>query len=272
MILYKYYDPVGAVKTLHTLRWKISYASEVNDPFEFCPALENSDFDHQEISNKLIAVKNNQIGKQYAFYSLSAVHPIKNINSLLMWSHYGRSHQGFVFEFDFNNTFVEELEISPRQHTIVNKHNILLPRVGIPMQVEYSNKRSILDNSENAFEELFLRKAPCWQYELEYRILYNINKDLHLEYGEMMTHSVFANFKKNLEVLSPTKYSPQDQFSTVGFPLSSLKKIYCGTNCLPEHVQDIRDMLAKHKLDNVSVTTLRIHTNKFEVVEEDTLV
>jgi Protein of unknown function (DUF2971) len=91
--------------------------------------------------------------------------------SLLMWSHYAHSHQGFVLEFDTNS-------------------ELFLPPPGVhkefsgPHKVLYSTKRLTidLDNSDLAIN--FLRTKPAeWSYEKEWRLLRPLNKKDHIAHN-----------------------------------------------------------------------------------------
>lgn len=177
-----------------------------NDPFELEPAItslsreyiaylqwmlnehrkprEATDEDIQyslERANEIDAFKEKyrqSIGK-YGVLSLSSNMKINQLltvampekedpkTNILMWSHYGDSHKGFVIEF--YPDFIE----------------------GITLQkVDYGNERHYLtfeDINDEKFDKIFLRKSEEWAYEQEYRAILPLDraseirsKDLHL--------------------------------------------------------------------------------------------
>ncbi len=173
-----------------------------NDPFELEPTvtpisrgfLALSDRERQQFrptdddrafstarANEVDAYKKKyktEIGK-YGVLSLSSntsINPLLTVSmpekrdpitNILMWSHYGDDHKGFVIEFRAD--FIDGLSIE---------------------EVEYSNKRDFLtfeDIEENIFDRVFLKKSIEWSYEQEYRAVLplekcikKINNDIHL--------------------------------------------------------------------------------------------
>lgn len=108
-----------------------------------------------------------EIGK-YGVLSLSSntsINPLLSVTfpekkdprtNILMWSHYGDSHKGFVIEF--RNDFIDDLSIK---------------------KVEYSKERGFLtfeDINENIFDGVFFKKSTEWMYEQEYRAVLPLNK------------------------------------------------------------------------------------------------
>ncbi|MBP2847918.1 DUF2971 domain-containing protein [Dickeya oryzae] len=83
------------------------------------------------------------------FLSVSVPEKKDPRTNILMWSHYAKSHSGFVIEFDAE--FIPSLEI---------------------VKVEYSNNRDYLtfeDIDDSNFQRIFYRKSKEWGYEQEYR-------------------------------------------------------------------------------------------------------
>lgn len=119
-----------------------------------------------------------QIGK-YGVLSLSSnasINPLLTVampekedprTNILMWSHYGDSHKGFVIEF--RDDFIDGISFE---------------------KVEYSEERHILtfeDIETNKFDNIFLRKSIEWRHEQEYRAIFPLEKcakikdnDIHL--------------------------------------------------------------------------------------------
>ncbi|HFI2739006.1 TPA: DUF2971 domain-containing protein [Citrobacter freundii] len=85
------------------------------------------------------------------FLSVSVPEKKDPRTNILMWSHYAKSHSGFVIEFDAQ--FLPSSEI---------------------VKVEYSNNRDYLtfeDINDSNFEKIFYRKSKEWEYEQEYRVV-----------------------------------------------------------------------------------------------------
>lgn len=75
----------------------------------------------------------------------------ETLDSLSMWGHYAKSHQGFVVEFD------------PRHSLFASKE------LG---KVLYSNERPEAEASQGLNSwRIILTKSPAWDYECEYRLV-----------------------------------------------------------------------------------------------------
>jgi len=94
-------------------------------------------------------------------------------NNLLMWSHYAKSHKGFVIGFESENIFFSEKTLSG---------------ISPIFNVRYSAERpdySLTEGSDyhNMYENILLTKSPHWSYEKELRMFArshigkNIGKD-----------------------------------------------------------------------------------------------
>lgn len=79
-------------------------------------------------------------------------------DNLLMWAHYGASHQGFVIEFDGTDEFVN------RKRRVEDEF-FHLRKVG------YAKKRPSVAISDLSGFEAFLTKAEDWAYEQEWRMM-----------------------------------------------------------------------------------------------------
>ena len=78
--------------------------------------------------------------------------------SLLMWSHYAQSHEGFVIGFDCT-------------HSHFNEKRSEKDEFGYARKVEYRQKRPNAALSSLDGVEVFLVKAVEWAYEREWRVL-----------------------------------------------------------------------------------------------------
>ncbi len=188
MIVYKYLSP-ERVDVLEHSRIRFTQPALFNDPFETFPCflqygpllLQNI---YQQASEKFGAqaaqetLRERQtlvvqklldlpmtLSKYFVILSLSKI-----CDNLLMWSHYAKSHRGFVIGFESSSQF-----FAPGN----GKANDGLK------SVRYSNKRytvpkdgfqSVDDpNLREGNVGLFFTKGSYWKYEREVRILANPN-------------------------------------------------------------------------------------------------
>ena len=80
----------------------------------------------------------------------------ENSDSLSMWGHYAKSHQGFVVEFDRSHSLFAPEELG---------------------KVLYSNERPVAEASQGLNSwKVILTKSPAWDYECEYRIVKPLKK------------------------------------------------------------------------------------------------
>jgi len=75
------------------------------------------------------------------------------LDSLLMWGHYTRSHKGFVVEFDPHHSLFHPLEFG---------------------KVDYSQTRPVFETA--AARKMLLVKGKEWEYENEYRLIKSLSK------------------------------------------------------------------------------------------------
>jgi Protein of unknown function (DUF2971) len=79
-------------------------------------------------------------------------------DSLLMWSHYGASHTGFVVEFDAHHSYFHEQRSAEDEFRHLRR-------------VLYREARPSAPLTDMEATELFLVKSGHWAYEREWRIL-----------------------------------------------------------------------------------------------------
>ena len=152
MKLYKYMCAQYALDYLRTGKLKVSTLYDVNDPNEWIPYFSsNEGFDYLADKGKLLAFKN-QWSSKYGFVSLSA-----QMDSSVMWGHYGDKFKGMLLEFSVKDT------------------NKVFP-------VRYQSSRYFLDQHEidrpvtqNQMIEFLAQKSHEWSYEAEWRFLVQLS-------------------------------------------------------------------------------------------------
>jgi hypothetical protein len=181
---------------LRTESFWFAKATEVNDPFEFRCAVDfgwdleqtakafamvemsiNPATPHEEalckVRSVLSRVPSAKLRSRQWELSLSLWRRLADSvtmccfagtpDSLLMWSHYAGKHTGVAIE-------VQPIELAEFTYPVVYTNS--LPRISPAALVDMS-----IAKQEGLFDTLFLRKANCWKYEQEYRILRS-GKDL----------------------------------------------------------------------------------------------
>ncbi|WP_305843054.1 DUF2971 domain-containing protein [Photobacterium leiognathi] len=98
-------------------------------------------------------------------------------DNLLMWSHYGDNHKGFVVEFNYNHNYFRSMFNNSSNDIEGNIYRVLYRK-------ERFHGKSTEEDS--AFLELFFHKSDEWEYEKEHRLLIsfkhtNSAQELNLE-------------------------------------------------------------------------------------------
>jgi hypothetical protein len=141
-----------ALDYLRTGKLKVSTLYDVNDPNEWIPYFSsNEGFDYLADKGKLLAFKN-QWSSKYGFVSLSA-----QMDSSVMWGHYGDKFKGMLLEFSVKDT------------------NKVFP-------VRYQSTRYFLDRHERdrsvtqeQMMEFLAQKSHEWSYEADWRFLVQLS-------------------------------------------------------------------------------------------------
>lgn len=107
----------------------------------------------QSQTNSAMMQLQRQLDKQVGVFSLSEVP-----DSLLMWSHYGASHMGFILEFNAYHPYF--CNSKPPDDTFHQLHRVL-----------YREARPSSQLDKMSGDDLFLVKSGHWAYEREWRIL-----------------------------------------------------------------------------------------------------
>ena len=134
---------------------------------------ENKDHPEQVIS-RLSDFVDNTLG----IFSLS-----EKKDNILLWSHYTDCHRGFCLEFDFSML-----------KNLFNIKYISYQKLCIIEKIVYQNELPIIhpirNNEEDRLRMAFLTKAKDWEYEAEWRIIY--------EKGSRKKEVINPNIIKNI--------------------------------------------------------------------------
>lgn len=153
--VFKYYSTNKF--SLESLKNQYLYHSnfkDFNDPFD-C----NTDLICFEKEKKKSKIKKKEEMIKANFSKLGVCCFSRNVNSILMWSHYSENHKGFCLEFHSNRN-----------------------RYGInPLDVNYVDtflKASFYENKNDATFHMIFTKAKQWNYEAELRSIQSNITDL----------------------------------------------------------------------------------------------
>ncbi|MEI7065127.1 DUF2971 domain-containing protein [Dickeya chrysanthemi] len=161
--LYKYYPlNVNTIDSLINGYFYFPQKNQLNDPIEF-PELDG-------IGKKDI------IHSDYRICSFS-----KNKNSVLMWSHYTKNHEGLMVEFQFKGELSKGVGIAEVKYTDGGKRN--------------------RDQDKYIFNQFLLTKNNEWSYEEEVRLLSYKNDKVFYEKYNYPYHD---KNKINAQILSIT--------------------------------------------------------------------
>lgn len=153
--LYRYMHAPWALRTLETGELRVSRLAELNDPFEFRPALPfvNPAFSHgtvDEFLGFLVRDFNPKMG--IICFSEEIADPV-------LWSHYADSHRGIALGFN------------------VFRDDHLWPMIYPDERPTFDVKNFPTMTQTEAMEmvrRILAAKAPSWRYEKEYRVFVDL--------------------------------------------------------------------------------------------------
>lgn len=178
-MLYRYRPAQRAESELREAVLWFSNWSQLNDPFEFAPALSFRPEDHVGPRDKTnseayelalmfaaVHVPEHHMNAYRAFtQNLGVCCFSKNPLNLLMWSHYADSHRGMGLGFDGDHTFFEEKELPA--DAIPNRRDIAY--VDARQKVELRDLRTA-----ESIAQVTFTKPRAWAYEEEVRLVHQI--------------------------------------------------------------------------------------------------
>ncbi len=150
--LFKYYSPeTYNLKALEEGKVWMSRPDNFNDPYD-CAFKLRDDINNLSMGQSLKSFKDRIAITCYS----------ENSDSILMWSHYARNHQGFCVEYDFGDVSL----LGPK-HYDRNYSMILAPVIyGKRELIEITNNQ---ENDSYAILKMVYSKAFDWIYEQEWR-------------------------------------------------------------------------------------------------------
>lgn len=148
-------------------------------------------------------------------------------DNLLMWAHYADSHQGFVVEFDTDNSFFDQRLHSDDDFRCLRK-------------VCYSTERPNIVISKLDDFKSFLTKGLEWSYETEWRMMLHLeNASTVLDDGSTAVH-------------------------LFNFPKSSIRRVILGCRVSDAKAAEIRQILKdSREYANVVCQQAQIDASKY---------
>ena len=207
MIVYKYIRPDEIIisKVLEEMKIRFTQPSALNDPFECFPCMTQVR-DHwknhaQSTVDSTLDEFMVTFRERVGILSLS-----KKWNNLLMWSHYGDSHKGFVLGFDRDDDF---FAAEPGKTALKEVRYLKLrPVMLLPTQMNESEKLELMS-------AIHLTKHPDWKYEKEMRSIAKV------------------------EFADETKIKGNNKICLFKFPKDCVKEIILGCEMESSNIQKI---------------------------------
>lgn len=153
--LYRYMHARWALQTLEAGELRVSRLSELNDPFEFRPALPyiNPAYSHQVVDDFLgFILRDFDLTTGIICFSETIEDPV-------LWSHYADSHRGIALGFD------------------VLRNDHLWPMIYPAERPTFDVKNFPDMTQEEAMgmvRRILAAKAPSWGYEKEHRVFVDL--------------------------------------------------------------------------------------------------
>lgn len=213
LLRYKYLPfTEGSLKILEDSTLKFTHPDDFNDPFDCLPFVDKeklAEFMLKEpelnkhfrekyetganyLKNKQKILKEiERNGNNFLSAALKNVGVLclsKNPKNILMWSHYAKSHTGFVIEFKINLTINININTFDMNELI---------RMLYPFPVKYSNERPSLDFGDiNAsLQSGLLTKHSGWDYEEEERVIDLVNGPGIHQFNPSLINEVILGMK-----------------------------------------------------------------------------
>jgi len=172
MILYKYCDEKG-IDLLQNTRIKVANLSDINDPFEFLPQM-NDEFD--EFRKALAALYEYQKAN-YRILSLS-----KAECNIIMWGHYSNKHKGILFKIDTDKIRKEVEGENPFVEVTYSRKR---PKIDLKNLMSGENQQLV-----QSLRLLTYTKYEGWRYEEEVRAIIKYDHKENYDYLDIPANSI----------------------------------------------------------------------------------
>jgi Protein of unknown function (DUF2971) len=173
------------------------------------------------------ALRNNDLAQQTLDQKYGILCLTESHDDLLMWAHYGASHNGVAVQFDLGHPYFAQDDLG------IGCTN--------PASIEYQNERPVLSHSTLHSPELLFRKSKCWSYEREWR---------HIKLLETADTVVQA-----------------DPFPVHLFrvPHDAISGIVIGVNVVDDRRVALMKLCAESHLSHVQIFQTRLHNDEYRL-------
>ena len=172
-VLYKYFEPERIGDVLGNATLRASQFDVLNDPFEVFPdfsayesymleRISQEGVELLESGGKREALKGVERMKRHIRNSALVVCFTETNNNLLMWSHYAKSHTGFVLGFDRTHKFFSGAYMANRTVSPLFKVEYDTDRILYPVPTGFITRDQMMS--------IMGRKSADWKYEKEWRM------------------------------------------------------------------------------------------------------
>jgi len=162
--LYRFLRAEHAVNAIETGLMKVGRLAELNDPFEFRPAILGL----PDNASPEVIDKHERIGIERLNGRAGILCFCKTISDPAVWTHYGDEHRGIALGFDY-----PELEEAVKKRDVTK---VEYPPSELRPPIDYRVlSRLSAEDKDGLGQTLLSRKARSWHYEREYRIFVPLN-------------------------------------------------------------------------------------------------
>lgn len=244
-----------------------SSPNNFNDPFELSPSI-SPPTDEEILKNvslarfenlakpqlrEILAMSRRQVEADNS--SLSTEEWLNNFGifcvtedpvNLLMWAHYGNSHQGVCIGFDSNASLLKGAQ----------KLNYQKIRPRLPFNAN-------IEPSKICLKSIFLTKSKDWSYEKEWRVIKRTLRDDEKEFYKKQFELNPDSADSIVEILEseggPGKYR---------FPSQEIRNIYFGYKVCEKNKRIILNFIKKSEL-RIKIFQLRLDPKYYMLTREE---
>ena len=161
--------------------------------------------------------------------------------NLLMWSHYGESHTGFVVEFDTAHEFFQSKVPPAHANADAQEAAEFAAEYGFLRPVSYSDSRPAVVLTQMSFG-IFEVKGTCWSYEREWRMF------MPLSYSQ-------------------TQYRGPYRFPLHLWPIpkAAVRRVIGGANATIAVVESIRRLASDPEAQHIQLQSAQVDREHFSM-------
>lgn len=166
--IYRYLDLQSGLATIEQKQFKVSRLSQLNDPFEWLPAIIGWQ------DTKVITPHHIELAQREMMATVDGLFGIICFSGRsdlpALWAHYAQGHQGISIGVSANSPCFSRVGNPPKPINYDDRR----------VQIKWSDLSRSINGSipspelKKAYQNLGFRKGLNWQYENEYRALFQL--------------------------------------------------------------------------------------------------